>query len=42
MAVRNLLIEQGRRADTIGVRIDTARETNSAIVSLSFEGAERR
>jgi hypothetical protein len=42
MAVRNLLIEQGRRADTIGVRIDTARETNSAMVSLSFEGAERR
>ncbi len=42
MAVRNLLIEQGRRADTIGVRIDTARETDTAMVSLSFEGVERR
>jgi hypothetical protein len=41
MAVRNLLIEQGRPADSISVRIDTARETDSAMVSLSFEGQAR-
>jgi hypothetical protein len=41
MAVRNLLIEQGRPPNSISVRIDTARETDNGMVSLSFEGQGR-